>query len=155
MKAVLVAPFALLMVIETVLSIQTAGISMQGIVLRASREPVSKAYVELSSAGGNSGTFAATTSEDGRFVIRSAPPGRYELIVRRMGYVTVKYGQRRANGPGELITLENGRPVQDLTIVMTPTAAISGRIYDGFGEPVNGAKVRAMQSFYLQGRLLQ
>jgi hypothetical protein len=153
MKALLVAPFALLMVIETALSIQTAGISMQGIVLRAgSREPVSKAYVELSSAGGNFRTFAATTSEDGRFVIRSAPPGRYELIVRRMGYVTAKYGQRRANGPGELITLENGRPVQDLTIVMTPTAAISGRIYDGFGEPVNGAKVRAMQSFYLQGR---
>jgi Carboxypeptidase regulatory-like domain len=153
MKALLVAPFALLMVIETVLSIQTTGISIQGIVLRAgSREPVSKAYVELSSAGGNSRTFAATTSEDGRFVVRSAPPGRYELIVRRMGYITAKYGQRRANGPGELITLENGRPVQDLTIVMTPTAAISGRIYDGFGEPVNGAKVRAMQSFYLQGR---
>jgi hypothetical protein len=35
MKALLVAPFALLMVIETVLSIQTTGISIQGIVLRA------------------------------------------------------------------------------------------------------------------------
>jgi hypothetical protein len=152
MKALLVAPFALLMVIGTVLSFQTTGISMQGIVLRAgSREPVSKAYVELSSAGGNSRTFAATTSEDGRFVIRNAPPGHYELIVHRIGYVTAKYGQRRTAGPGELITLENGRPFQDLTIVMTPTAAISGRIYDGFGEPVIGAKVRAIKSVYQQG----
>src|SRR5262245_54266049 len=152
MKALLVAPFALLMVIETALSIQTTGISMQGIVLRAgSREPVSKAYVELRSAGEFSRVFAATTSEDGRFVIRKAPPGRYELIVHRIGYVTAKYGQRRTAGPGELITLENGRPFQDLTIVMTPTAAISGRIYDGFGEPVIGAKVRAIKSVYQQG----
>jgi hypothetical protein len=152
MKPFVVAPFGLLMAIETLFSIQTTGISMQGIVLRAgSREPVSKAYVELSSAGGNSRVFAATTSEDGRFVIRNAPPGRYEVIVRRIGYVTARYGQRRTNGPDELITLENGGPVQDLTIVMTPTAAISGRIYDGFGEPVIGAKVRAMKSFYQQG----
>ena len=93
MKALLVAPFALLMVIETVLSSQTNGISMQGIVLRAgSHEPVSKAYVELRSAGGNSWVFAATTSEDGRFVIRNALSGRYELIVYRIGYVTAKYG---------------------------------------------------------------
>src|SRR5262249_42764929 len=54
-------------------------------------------------------------------------------------------------GFGELITLENERPLQDLTIVMTPTAAISGRIYDGFGKPVIGAKVRAIKSVYQQG----
>jgi len=36
-------------------------------------------------------------------------------------------------------------------VALNPTGAISGRIFDEFGEPVIGAEVRAMKSFYQRG----
>jgi hypothetical protein len=36
-------------------------------------------------------------------------------------------------------------------VALNPTGAISGRIFDEFGEPVSGAEVRAMKSLYQHG----
>jgi hypothetical protein len=45
--------------------------------------PVAEVTVTLSPGG-----LIATTSESGRFLLRDIPPGRYEMRLERIGYVT-------------------------------------------------------------------
>jgi carboxypeptidase family protein len=119
-----------------------AGIDLQGVVVRAGgSEPVTQANVALRDINENSRTFTAITSEAGKFIVRGVPPGKYELTIIRTGYV-------QSHQP---LTLEDDPGPRNVIVTLNPTGAISGRIFDEFGEPVIGAEVRAMKSFYQRG----
>jgi len=52
-----------------------------------------------------------------------------------------EYGQRpgRLNSAGTPIYLDPGQTVKELAIQLTPTAIVSGRIFDKLGQPAIGA----------------
>src|SRR5436309_3220893 len=142
MKRLIVLFFTLVLAGGTGLSSEAAGADLQGVVVRAGgTEPVTKAIVALQGISENSRTFTSITSDAGKFIIRSVPAGKYELTVTRPEYVQ----------SDQSLTLEDDPRPRNVTVALNPTGAISGRIFDEFGEPVIGAEVHAMKSFYQRG----
>jgi protocatechuate 3,4-dioxygenase beta subunit len=142
MKRTVVLFFALILADGIGLSSEAAGADLQGVVVRAGgTEPVTKANIALQDISENSRTFTTVSSDDGKFIIRGVPAGKYELTVTRPGYVQSDQSLRLEDDP---------RP-RNVIVALNPTGAISGRIFDEFGEPVIGAEVRAMKSFYQRG----
>src|SRR5438552_18542859 len=142
MKRPIVLFFALILAGGTGLSSEAAGADLQGVVVHAGgTEPVTKANIALQDISENSRTFTSITSEAGKFIIRDVPAGKYELTVTRPGYVQ----------SDQSLTLEDDPRPRNVIVALNPTGAISGRIFDEFGEPVIGAEVRAMKSFYQRG----
>jgi hypothetical protein len=115
---------------------------LEGVVVRiGSNEPLAKASVELRGAQG----AILTTESDGKFVFSNLRPGGYRLIVRRDGFWTAEYGQRWVDGPGQSITLAANQKFSNAQVVMTPGGVIAGRIASRAGQPMAGARVRAMK----------
>ncbi|HEX4999392.1 MAG TPA: carboxypeptidase-like regulatory domain-containing protein [Terriglobia bacterium] len=116
--------------------------SLAGVVIRVgSNEPVAKAIVELRGPQG----LTYNTGEDGRFAFPNLTPGSYRVIVRRDGFWPAEYGQRWVDGPGQAIPLASGQTRSGLSVVLTPGGAIVGRVSNRAGQPVAGARVRAMK----------
>ena len=93
------------------------------------------------------------TSADGTFAISNVAPGRYRLYATRSnGYVPAQYGQRSPTGTGVPFTVSSGTNITGVSLVMTPTATINGRVLDEGGEPSGYAHVQALKSTYRNGR---
>src|SRR5207253_7954192 len=100
------------------------------------------AVVEIRGDDGNARALHATTTEsNGRFVIPSVRPGRYRLAISRPGYVSRTLSV--AVAPGQ---------VEEVQALLTPTAAISGRVYGERGEPLGNIEVSASRASYPDGR---
>jgi hypothetical protein len=114
-------------------------------------EPLAKATVTLAPV--ISGRLhTAVTEDDGRFTLTNIPPGEYRLSAQNDRYGQVSYGQRKADGPGAILTISPGQKVSDLRISMMPTGAIAGRITARSGEPLVSATVQALRYTYENGR---
>ena len=131
---------------------QPPGI-IEGYVLRAGTStPIPRARVDVRrESGGPAGLLAAVTDASGKFAIRNVPPGRYRVSASRDGYMPAQFGERSRGGLGAVISLEPRQALKDILVALTPKAAISGRIYDRFGEPVVNANVQALRHTYQDG----
>ena len=93
------------------------------------------------------------TGTDGNFRIDNVAPGRYRLYATRSnGYVPAEYGQRSPTGTGVPFTVSSGTSMSSISLVMTPTATINGRVLDEGGEPSGYAHVQALKATYRNGR---
>jgi protocatechuate 3,4-dioxygenase beta subunit len=126
---------------------QTAAI-VGTAVMQSTGQPLAKVYVDLRGPA----WLSTTTEEDGKFYFPNVLPGQYHLYGRREGYALAEFGQRWSGGPGQLITLTAGQPAPDVKVGLTPTAVISGHITDLNGNPITGARVRAMKSAVQENR---
>jgi hypothetical protein len=98
------------------------------------------------------GSTVVPTAPDGTFVIRDVPPGDYRLYATRTnGHAPGEYGQRGATGEGVPFTLTAGQRMTGVSLVMTPTASITGYVTDGNGEPAGYAHVQALRAVYRDG----
>ena len=117
--------------------------SIQGTVIRGANNPLSKATVELRSDESDARPIDTITTEaDGRFAFQNVRPGRYRIVVARSGYFR----------PPQTITVTAGERPRDIALMMSPTGAISGRVFDANGEPLGNAEVMAMKASYPEGR---
>ena len=127
---------------------QQAPASLEGTIVRAGSAPpagVPRARVILSSPerGINVPTMQTViTDESGRFVLRDIPPGPYNLMATRDGYV-------RGTKP---IVLAARDSVTNFVLEMTPTGAISGRARNRDGGAIGNASVQAQRYTYRGGR---
>ncbi len=121
---------------------QTASISGT-VTVAGSGQPARKARVSLSGAGLRSGR---TTSADdaGRFVFAALPAGRYSVRVSKPGHVNVSYGQRRPDGPGTPIQVNEGQRI-DIQLQLPRGGVITGTVLDEHGEAIPGTPVRALR----------
>jgi len=102
-------------------------------------------------APGGSDTRLVTSDAQGVFELRDLPAGRWELTASKAGFVTMRYGQRRPFEAGRPIELADGQVVERVNLALPRGAAITGRVFDEFGDPVAGARVQAMRYQMLQG----
>jgi hypothetical protein len=95
----------------------------------------------------------ATSGSDGAFALHDVPPGQYRLYATRAnGFVPGEYGQQSATGSGSVLTVSAGQRVAGITLTMTPTGSITGRVVDRDGEPSGYAHVQALKAVYTNGR---
>ena len=125
--------------------------TIRGVVLRSgTTTPVDKAIVELH-PNKDAEPRAVTTSSNGRFEFLNVPPGSYQLMASRSGYLHTSLGQRGASGSGRDLKVEPGTTVDNLELSMTATGAISGRVFDDTGEPLANVTVEALKYSYSDG----
>ena len=127
----------------SLLALLLQNAAIQGIVVRGTNDPLSKATVELRADGTNGALLDSTTTDaDGRFVFQNVRAGRYRLNVTRAGYVR----------PPLPVVVTQGQALVNLELSMTPAAAVEGVVYDGNGEPLGNVEVQAMKASYPEGR---
>jgi hypothetical protein len=92
------------------------------------------------------------TDANGRWELSDLPPGRYALVVTKSGYLKIEYGQQRPFERGRPLELIAGQALDKLDLTLPRGSAISGRIFDEFGDPVSAVMVRALRHRYVDGR---
>jgi hypothetical protein len=119
----------------------TAGIRGR-VVAADSNEPLRNARVTVS---GDRSTPPTFTGNDGGFSFSGLSAGRYIVSVRKAGYAPTTYGQRRPESLPLPIELGAGGLFQNCELRMPRSAAISGRITDEQGDPMELANVVALR----------
>jgi hypothetical protein len=119
---------------------QTGTASIEGSVLDAvTHEPVKKASVMLNGGGG----LSAVTDASGHFAFRQLAAGLYHVFVQSEKYPPV---QVDLDGNQQFsVSLAADEQKQDITVSLTPGAAVRGRIVDEEGNPMSGCNAAAMQ----------
>jgi hypothetical protein len=87
----------------------------------------------------------ALTNDQGQFLFRSLPAGRYSLSAQVGGYMAGSYGQTRPDGPSGQVRLLESQRATDVTIRMWKYGAITGRLVDETGEALVGMPVRVLR----------
>ena len=78
-------------------------------------------------------------------------PGSYRLWVEREGFARQHYGSPVPEIPGSVLTVASGQELRDLAFRITPLGALSGRIVDQDGDPLQGVGVQVMRVSYSSG----
>jgi hypothetical protein len=103
------------------------------VVNAQTREPVRRAIVRVYSAKGRWDEF---TDGEGRFTFPSLMRGEYSLIAHRDGFTDRSYKV-------ELSDFDNP---MELPIELRPQGLITGRVVDGSGQPLQGARIEALNT---------
>jgi hypothetical protein len=82
--------------------------------------------------------------DEGRFFFTDLPPGDYFLQASKDGFAPGTFGQRRAWGQSQLVSLGEHERLTDITLRVWKYGVIAGTVVDEAGEPVVGVAVRAL-----------
>src|SRR5262245_33948323 len=141
--------------------------SIEGVVVKlGTGEPLANANVQLNLEDSQPGErlggrprpredFHRTAKSDrtGRFIFENVTPGTYRLIATyEGGYVPAEFGQRSPTEQGASFDIAAGQKMTGVQLAMSPTGAVSGRVYGINGEPLGKAQVMAMRQVYKDGR---
>jgi len=94
---------------------------------------------------GRSGAPETVTDSSGHFTIQNPPLGDYMIQASRAGYLApVKDGvELEEGGSRKKIIVQPGKSV-NVALTLSPASALSGRVLDPMGRPVDGATVEAI-----------
>ncbi len=125
---------------------------LRGQVSSIDGTPLRRAQVRAFSAEGRGGGVS-TTDPQGKFEIKELPAGRYTVTASKAGYVTMQFGQRRADqaGGGTILDVLDKQIVEKIQFALPRGAVIIGRVLDEFGEPIAGVNVSAGRYRFLGG----
>jgi protocatechuate 3,4-dioxygenase beta subunit len=125
---------------------------LRGRVYDSEGRPVRRATVQLTPVGAEGAGRRASTDAGGSYQIPALPPGAYRVRVSKPGLPDVEYGQRRALQAGRIITVRENQRVHGIDVRMPRASAITGRLVDAWGEPIEGASVNVLQASFVDGR---
>ena len=113
--------------------------SVQGEVRNSvSGMPIERAHVSLRRyKTGGFDKYGALTNAEGKFRIAGIPAGSYQVTLDRVGYVAPLEVTRSP------VTLTPDEKKDNLQLKLVPVGAISGRVLDADGQPVDGLQVHA------------
>jgi protocatechuate 3,4-dioxygenase beta subunit len=141
-----------------VASPQATALIVGRVVDAATSRPVAGAIVRVA-AGSPGGApvsadapGTAMTNAQGEFLFRSLAGGAYGLTVQASGYIPAAYGQRRPQGTADVVRVDAGARITDVSIRMWRYGAITGVVRDESGEPVVDATVRLLRRATVMGR---
>lgn len=131
---------------------QTTGTAViQGYVIVADTgSPVRRAEVRATSNATRTARVA-TTDDSGRFVLTDLPAGQWTVTASKGGFVAQQFGQRR---PFEVVPLLDLADAERRTINFTlwRGGAITGQVFDEFGDPIAGARLQVLRAQTVDGR---
>ena len=127
------------------------GATLRGRVLLGAGRPARRATVRIVPArGGVPNT--TTTDLNGRYEFKDVTPNEYRITAGKTGYIVLGYGQRRPFENGTIVAVRAGDTVENLDIALPAAGAISGRVTDGDGAPIEGVAIRLMQPVFAANR---
>ena len=119
------------------------------VVNQVTGAPVSRAQVTLLPVNVGGGRVSSTmTDAAGNFSAKDLPPGTYNVMAQHPDYPE---GNRRSPIRSR-IDLQPGEQKRDVTIMLVPGAAISGRVVDVDGDPLTGCSVTVLRPNNQPGR---
>lgn len=92
-------------------------------------------------------TREALAGIDGRFVFIELPPAEYDVIASKAGY-----GGQFTYRPESRIRLAADEQRNDVVVRLQPSAVVTGRVLDAYGEPLPEAAVHALTRRAMPGR---
>jgi len=131
---------------------QTAGTAIiRGRVVTSDNgTPVRRAQVRAQSGELRANRLVSTDAQ-GRFEFKDLPAGRWNLTASKAGFMTLRYGQHRAFEAGTPIEIKDGQLMERADFSLPRGAAITGRVFDEFGEAVANARVQVLRYQMVQG----
>jgi protocatechuate 3,4-dioxygenase beta subunit len=129
--------------------------SIRGQVMSADGRPLSGAGVALrviSASPPLRPPRFTTADEDGRYEFTDLAGGQYIVSAGKSGYLSVEFGHPRGSPRGEPIVVGHGSLRERVDLSLSRAPAITGRITDEDGDPVDGAVVRLMHVRFVDGR---
>jgi len=93
-----------------------------------------------------------STDGNGNFELRDMPAGRWTLTASKAGFVTRRLGQTHPFESVPPLEIADGQQVEHADFVLPRGSAITGRVYDEYGDPVAGARVQVMRYQMIRGR---
>ena len=92
------------------------------------------------------------TDADGRWETQGLRPGGYTLSVSKSGYLKIEYGQKRPFERGKTVDVVAGQVLDQVDVALPRGGAITGRVFDEFGDQAATVFVRALRQRYVDGR---
>jgi hypothetical protein len=100
--------------------------------------PIERAHISLRRYNnGGWEKYGALTNSEGKYTIAGIPAGTYQVTLDRVGFVPPLEVTRGA------VVLKAGEKKDDFKVKLVPVGAISGRVVDAEGQPVEGINVYA------------
>jgi hypothetical protein len=116
--------------------------------------PVKAAHVIYTRIASGSDPAASPISRDtdiqGHFHLELGP-GSYRLWVEREGFARQSYGSGVPEGTGSVLTVAPGQELHDIAFRITPLGALSGRVLDQDGDPLQGVGIQVLRVSYASG----
>ena len=116
--------------------------------------PVKAAHVIYTRIASGSDPAASPISRDtdiqGHFHLDLAP-GSYRLWVEREGFARQSYGSAVPEGTGSVLTVTPGQELHDIAFRIIPLGALSGRVLDQDGDPLQGVGIEVFRVSYASG----
>src|SRR5579859_779601 len=131
------------------------AVLVEGIVTnKLTGAPVKGAHVIYTGRASGDVPAASPISRDtdmqGHFHLE-LKPGSYRLWVEREGFARQHYGSPVPESSGSVLTVASGQELRDLAFRITPLGALSGRIFDQDGDPLQGVGIQVMRVSYSSG----
>jgi hypothetical protein len=138
------------------------GFRITGIVVNTSNSsPVGNCQVMISptlpadfnpqSPQGVPRGMTVTTGGDGRFVFNNVPIGKYSLVARRNGFRTQALNEH--DEFTSAVAVGPDKDSQNIVFRLQPSASITGRVEDEFGDPVANGQVILFHHGLLLGKV--
>ena len=121
---------------------------IRGRIMLANGSPARRASIQLVSRGSR----ATAAGDDGTYEFTDLPADSYRLSAGKPGYLVLEYGQSRAFERGKVIALDDGETLEKIDVTLPASGAISGRIADENGDPVESVVVRLLQLQFMANR---
>ncbi len=128
---------------------------ISGTVLRADTgEPLPKARVTLIAEDEDfAKSRMAWSDAAGHFEMAEILPASYRLDARRDGYLGEYYDAGEPGRSASIFTLKPGQQITDATFRLKRCAAISGKVTDEDGDPVQNASVEVVERITYKGKV--
>ena len=101
---------------------------------------------------GDSTPRAVSADLAGRYEFTEVRAGEYRVSAGKPGYLGLEYGQRRPQEPGTLLAIRAGETLDHVDVTLPVSGAISGRVVDEHGDPVEAVAVTLLQSVFAGNR---
>jgi hypothetical protein len=109
--------------------------------------PVRSAAVRVAGTNPGAATLVATTDDNGAFDVRDVPPGQYLVHVTKPGFVSTRFSL--TTGTADPFGVSGGQQIDMRDLRLPRAGVVSGRVVDGFGDPVADVAVTAWRMDYL------
>ena len=123
---------------------QTGTGSIKGrVVDGVTGRPINRARVRLSGAAQKGPIL---TDDAGQFEFASLPPGPFTLFTEKSTYLGTRYPEpnRSLRNRNFSIQLKDGQALDDVSVPMFHGGAITGRVMDAHGDPVDMANITVL-----------